>query len=299
MTKQTDFQAMLQEPAKQINGMIYDVGATQRLSMAMRQASAADPTNVPAQPASYSSSRVGVPNPYGSGVAAFEPNNIIFDAYKQAKGTADASAAKDQAEKDGQINLTMGDSAGGGAGGATLGAADGQLGKAVSAAMALAQRAVPYVWGGTGPNGVDCSGLIYYAYRSAGINIPRYRAIDYAHIGQAVPDVGSARPGDVIYFDEPGTDTDHVGLYVGNGLMIQAPQTGDHVRVTPVGKPTSIRRIYDDASFGQILQPDGSAATAYNGQPYNPGFRAQVSPPIVPLGSTLYTPPYGRGSRAI
>lgn len=294
MTKQTDYQAMLQEPAKQINGMVYDVGATQRLSMAMRQASADDPTKIPDPPTNFANPLgPGVPNPYGTGVAAFEPNNLIFEGYKQAKGAADASAATEKAEAPGQINLTVGGP------GATLGPADGQVSKAVQAAMALAQRAVPYVWGGTSANGVDCSGLLYFAYRAAGINIPRYRAIDYASIGQAVPDVGSARPGDVIYYDNPGTTTDHVGMYIGNGLMVQAPQTGDHVRVTPVGKPTAIRRIYDDASFGQILQSDGSTATAYNGQPYNPGFRAEVTPLVQPPDSTIYRTQIGHGARAI
>lgn len=296
MTKQADFMSMLQQPADEVNGMVTGISPTQRLQMAMRSADPTNPTKITAPSADYSNFRPGVPNPYGRGLAAFEPNNIIFDGYAKAKGAVDAADAKALAEKDQTLNVQTQPGAG-----ATLGAADGQMGKAIAAAMALAQRAVPYVWGGTTSNGVDCSGLIFYAMNAAGIKIPRYRAVDYATLGQAVPDIGSARPGDVIYYDEPGA-TDHVGLYVGNGLMVQAPQSGDHVRITPVGKPTSIRRLYDDASFGQILQPDGSGATSYNGAPFRPVLPNTPITPGLPSqipGSTIYRAPAGRGSQAI
>lgn len=292
MTKQADFMSMLQQPAAEINGMVTGISPTQRLQMAMRQADDANPTKIP--DTDWSNSRVGVPNPYGRGLSAFEPNNVIFEGYAKAKGESDAANAKVLAEQEKTVDV-LGSTAGGAgaAGGAVLGAADGKMSKAIQAALALAQRAVPYVWGGTTANGVDCSGLLYYALNSAGIKVPRYRAVDWGRIGQAVT-VDQARPGDVVYYDEPG-DTDHVGLYVGNGLMVQAPQSGDHVRVTPIGKPTSIRRIYDDASFGQVATPTGGIATSYNGLAYDPSRNATVSPPLPTTpGSTIYRSSVGR-----
>lgn len=213
----------------------------------------------------------GYDNPYGRGLAAYEPNTVIFSDYATAKNAVDQSKADEAAAADQMASV---DFTGIGTG-AVLGQADGQVGTAVNAALDLAKRAVPYVWGGTTSNGVDCSGLIQYAFKSAGIDMPRYRAVDYGRMGVAVT-VDQARPGDIVYYDESG-DTDHVGLYIGNGLMVQSPQTGDHVRVTAIGKPTSIRRIFDDAKFSQVAMPDGSIGTGYNGRLFTPSTTAPVS----------------------
>lgn len=272
-------------------GLTVGVSPTQRLSMAMRLANEANPTDVP-DPNEFASSYQGVPNPYGRGVKAFEPSNVIFDGYAKAKAESDASVAADAAKAQQQtINIPGVES--------VLGTADGKVSSAINAAMDLARRAVPYVWGGTTSNGVDCSGLLYYAFNAAGIKVPRYRAVDWGHIGQSVT-LAEARPGDVVYYDEPG-DTDHVGLYVGNGLMIQAPTTGDHVRVTAIGKPTSIRRVFDDAAFGTIATPTGSAIS-YGGTVYSPSNTAPVSPisgPILGAPTSVINTGTGYKTRAI
>jgi hypothetical protein len=115
--------------------------------------------------------------------------------------------------------------------------------------FASAQLGKPYVWGATGPNGFDCSGLVYAAYKAAGVPVPREIASQLGKRGVSVS-LSDAQPGDVIYYDEPGS-TDHVGIFIGGGKMIDAPYTGAKVRIDNVGKPTSVRRILP-ASAGDV-----------------------------------------------
>ncbi|MFF4401216.1 NlpC/P60 family protein [Streptomyces sp. NPDC001480] len=100
-----------------------------------------------------------------------------------------------------------------------------------AAAVAYAYRALgsPYVWGATGPNAFDCSGLAQAAYRSAGISLPR---TTYAQInaGRRVSRSELA-PGDLVFFY---SGISHVGIYVGNGQMIHAPNPSAPVRLAPV-----------------------------------------------------------------
>ncbi len=99
---------------------------------------------------------------------------------------------------------------------------------------------VPYSWGGTSRSGIDCSGLTMMCHKAAGISIPRV-SYSQATSGKNVGSIDNARPGDVICY--PG----HVGIYIGNGQMIHAPQTGDVVKVSSVyrNKPiTAIRRYW-------------------------------------------------------
>jgi hypothetical protein len=136
-------------------------------------------------------------------------------------------------------------------------ASGGQIGLAIDAAMKFLGR--PYQWGGNGQNGnsVDCSGLLYAAFKAAGFNVQRYRAVDYGHMGTPV-DINDARPGDIVYFDEPG-DTDHVGIYLGSGKYIQAPQTGDVVKISNYNGGGQIRRIFPDSAFGSVpTTPSGN-----------------------------------------
>lgn len=265
-----DLMQTLEEPGHKDQGLQTSMSAQQRLSMAMRLSRQDDPSYVP-EPTNWSNERVGVPNPNGTGLKAFEPNNVLFDAYKEAKGAADKSKLDEAMKADGKIKL-----AGGVDAGTVLGNATGKVGAAIQAALNLATRKVPYVWGGTTSTGVDCSGLIYYAFRSAGLDVQRWRASDYGQMGREVT-ADQAKPGDLIYYDEPGA-TDHIGLYIGNGQMVQAPQSGDVVRVTGIGKPTSIRRLFDDDAFGVTVGPSGQpSGFSYNGQTWNPGSRTQAS----------------------
>lgn len=116
-----------------------------------------------------------------------------------------------------------------------------------SAVIAKAREylGVPYLWGGTDPaKGLDCSGFTQLVYGSLGVSLPRVSS-QQATAGRAVGSLSEARPGDLLFFDysadRPGID--HVGIYVGDGTMIAAPQPGDVVKVQPAGQPTMIRRV--------------------------------------------------------
>jgi cell wall-associated NlpC family hydrolase len=96
-------------------------------------------------------------------------------------------------------------------------------------AFARDQLGKPYVWGATGPDSFDCSGLTQAAYKAAGINLPR-TTWDQVNVGHRVS-VDALQPGDLIFFY---SDISHVGLYIGDGQMIHAPHTGTVVKIAPI-----------------------------------------------------------------
>jgi cell wall-associated NlpC family hydrolase len=105
---------------------------------------------------------------------------------------------------------------------------------ATAIAFAQAQLGKPYQWGGVGPDSFDCSGLVMMAYRSAGVYIPRTSQEQWAW-GPRVP-ASDVQPGDLVFFvggDGTPTAPGHVGIVIGNGLMIESPAPGLVVRITP------------------------------------------------------------------
>ncbi|MEV0638877.1 NlpC/P60 family protein [Streptomyces sp. NPDC050619] len=92
-------------------------------------------------------------------------------------------------------------------------------------AFARAQIGKPYVWGATGPGSYDCSGLTQAAWKAAGVDIPRV-TYDQVNAGTTVS-LSNAQPGDLVFFYD---DISHVGMYIGNGMMIHAPKPGAYVR---------------------------------------------------------------------
>lgn len=98
---------------------------------------------------------------------------------------------------------------------------------------ACGQRGLPYVWGGNGPdhghNGFDCSGLTTAAYQAAGITLPRTAHTQF-QAGPHVPPGAPLLPGDLVFYGTP-SNIHHVGLYIGNGKMINAPTFGQPVQI--------------------------------------------------------------------
>lgn len=105
-------------------------------------------------------------------------------------------------------------------------------------AVAMAQIGSPYVWGAEGPSAFDCSGLTSFAYTAAGVTIPRVsRAQFAAYAGLRPVDPLRLVAGDLVFFADNPRDPGsihHVGMYVGRGLMVEAPHTGAVVRTSSI-----------------------------------------------------------------
>jgi peptidoglycan DL-endopeptidase CwlO len=94
----------------------------------------------------------------------------------------------------------------------------------------MAQVGKPYRWGGNGPNSFDCSGLTSFAWARAGVDLPRTSRDQYA--GTTRISRGDLRPGDLIFYHSP---ISHVAMYIGDGRVVEAPNSGNNVRVRDDG----------------------------------------------------------------
>jgi peptidoglycan DL-endopeptidase CwlO len=99
--------------------------------------------------------------------------------------------------------------------------------------FALAQVGKPYVFGAAGPDAYDCSGLTMASWASAGVGLP-HSAADQYNYGRHVS-INSLQPGDLVFFYQP---IGHVTIYIGGGLMVSAPQSGENVSVVPLSSFT-------------------------------------------------------------
>ena len=91
---------------------------------------------------------------------------------------------------------------------------------------AYSRVGLPYIYGGTGPDGYDCSGLVQASWRAAGVDLPR-TTYAQAEVGTRIGDMGALQPGDILFFSGMG----HNGLYAGDGQMVHAPRTGRNLEV--------------------------------------------------------------------
>lgn len=154
-----------------------------------------------------------------------------------------------------------------------------------TAVLAAAQRwlGTDYVWGGGDANGpagggFDCSGLTLYAvYQASGgrISLPHYTQAQQDDArGQHVP-LDQLRPGDLVYFTKKGdVDSHHVGIYAGDGQILNAPQSGDVVRYTPLSAWAD-----EEMSARRFEAPNAAAAERGN--------RAAAAPPVAPASAPM------------
>jgi cell wall-associated NlpC family hydrolase len=146
-------------------------------------------------------------------------------AAQQAQATAEASAQSSGSGSGGgggggggsvSVNLSPPPPTSSGAAGAVQ-AAQGEIG-------------VPYVWGGSSPSGFDCSGLVEWAYGQVGISLPHYSGAQYDDTTH-IP-LGDIAPGDILFYGPGGSE--HEAMYIGGGMMVEAPYTGASVWDTPM-----------------------------------------------------------------
>src|SRR5580698_1763230 len=129
-------------------------------------------------------------------------------------------------------------------------------------AFAEQQLGKPYLWGGTGPDAFDCSGLVMAAYRAAGVMIPRTSEVQWTW-GPRIS-ASQVEPGDLVFFagsDGTTTSPGHVGLVIGGGKMIEAFATGFPIRIAPYGGRQPIGFTRPWARSGVSVTALGQAAS--------------------------------------
>lgn len=202
-----------------------------------------------------------------------------LDGSEDPLGAADGLTSSGGA--DGDLNLMAmllsaqdGTGATGISGGDDLSGSDGVSGQDV-VNEASQFEGTPYVWGGTSPQGFDCSGFTQYVFGQLGVQLPR-TSEEQATVGTPVDSLADASPGDLVFFagsDGSASSPGHVGIYLGNGEMIDAPHTGTSVQVQAVssaGPVVAIRQVLPagsstgstgDTVMGNVTVPGQYAGT--------------------------------------
>ena len=139
------------------------------------------------------------------------------------------------------VSLPRPDTRGGGTSGkgSTTTVARGGAGSSRAGARVISKGeeylGVPYLWGGSTPDGFDCSGFVQYVYRDNGVSLPR-TSRQMAHAGVGLPnEVGALRQGDLMLFANSGKAISHVAIYAGNNRIIHSSSSGNGVRYDDLG----------------------------------------------------------------
>jgi cell wall-associated NlpC family hydrolase len=121
------------------------------------------------------------------------------------------------------------------------------------AAQRAAQQAAkmvgrPYRYGGSSPSsGFDCSGLVFFSYRQAGVRLPR--STEDQLLASSPVALSELRHGDLLFFDQEGKKSSHVGIYLGGGRFVHAPSSGKYVRTDELGSSYWKRHLSDTRRF--------------------------------------------------
>ena len=233
--------AVFSQSAQAAGTSHHDAQAPAKASMALAQVAAAHTTARPAAPriaqavSAHTQLTSVRANSYIAPVvtkAAAPVHHTVAPVRRAATHVAVQQATPPSTEA--PVTGSTGWGSGSGTGGGSTAPAPASAGGVI----AIAERylGVPYVYGGTTPSGFDCSGFTSYVFSQIGIDLPRTAAAQQAF---ATP-VSTPEPGDLVFFGSPAY---HVGIYLGNGMMIAAPKPGDHVKIEAVyGTPSGYGR---------------------------------------------------------
>ncbi|MEU6911993.1 C40 family peptidase [Streptomyces olindensis] len=167
------------------------------------------------------------------------------EAARKAAELAREQAEQQQAQEEAAQRQESGSSTSGSGTSTSTAPADSSYATKAEKALAFARAQIgkPYVWGAVGPGSYDCSGLTQAAWKAAGVTLPR-TTYDQVDAGTTVP-LSQALPGDLVFFYD---DVTHVGIYIGNGMMIHAPKPGTYVREESI--------YYDgESSIHSVVRP--------------------------------------------
>jgi peptidoglycan DL-endopeptidase CwlO len=150
---------------------------------------------------------------------------------------------------------------------------------------------VPYVYGGTDPStGLDCSALVQRTYSDLGISLPR-TSQEQATMGTAVASLAQAQPGDLVCFGSPAT---HIGIYLGNNEMIDAPHTGTNVQIQQItSTPSTIRRIVS----GPVTSGSSTLTSGVGALGDRPAALSSGSVSDWPAGAAAYSTAFAAAER--
>lgn len=167
-------------------------------------------------------------------------NAVVADAATKAAGNVQAAKDKEAADKAAAAALAEQESSASTPAASTGGKASSASSSSAQAALnfAMAQIGKPYVYGASGPDSYDCSGLMMAAYASAGISIPRTSEAQQSSLSSV--SLSDLQPGDLVFF----YGGSHVGMYIGNGQVVHAPTSGDVVKISDMNSmgPTGAAR---------------------------------------------------------
>jgi len=164
-------------------------------------------------------------------------------AIAQARAEAQARAAAAAAAAAQQHSTPPPTPSGGGSSGDISGTVSAST-EQRAVQYAESQIGKPYQWGAAGPDSYDCSGLVMWAYDQVGVHLDHYTGYQWNE-GAHIP-VSALRPGDLVFFATNTSDPNtihHVGIYIGNGNMVEAPYTGADVRISPAFRPDLIGAV--------------------------------------------------------